>query len=250
VLGDDELALVTNRFSRFHNNRMNRRCGGQKEGCFSCGALDHFVAHCPNKDKHHPTKSKDKREYTYAKHKDKREHTSNNHKSKGKLDKEALKKVKIRARAFLASLSDIDADSDDHESSSSNDESEKKITEQLNGPCFVTDCTHGGFCTMALGNEEIGKGKASDDECASQVSLSFDELSNEVDKLNAALTNQDKLLRLAAHERKEYMAELEVVLKELEIAKFVVVVSDKVECDIVPFTCLTLLACKPSMPLY
>ena len=67
--------------------------------------------------------------------------------------------------------------------------------------------------------------------------------------MNAALTNQDKLLRLAARERKEYMAELEVVLKELEIAKFVVVVSDKVKCDIVPFTCLTLLACKPSMPL-
>jgi len=67
VLGDDELALVINRFSRFHNNRMNRWRGGQKEGCFGCGGLDHFIAHCPNKDKHQPTKPKDKREYTYAK---------------------------------------------------------------------------------------------------------------------------------------------------------------------------------------
>ena len=102
---------------------------------------------------------------------------------------------------------------------------------------------------MALGDEEIGKGKDLEDECASQVSLSIDELTDEIDKLNAALANQDKLLRLAACERKEYMAKLEVELKELEIAKFVVVVSDKVECDSVPFTCLTLLACKPSMPL-
>jgi len=38
---------------------------------------------------------------------------------------------------------------------------------------------------MALGDEEIGKGKSPDDECASQVSLSPDE----VDKLNAALVN-------------------------------------------------------------
>jgi len=73
VLGDDELALVINRFSRFHNNHMNRRRGGQKEGCFGCGGLDHFIAHCHNKDKHQSTKPKDKREYTYAKHKDKHE---------------------------------------------------------------------------------------------------------------------------------------------------------------------------------
>ena len=81
----------------------------------------------PNKDKHQSTKPKDKREYTYAKHKDKHEYTSNKHKSKGKLDKEALKKAKIRAGTFLASLSDIDADSDDLESSSSDEKSEKRL---------------------------------------------------------------------------------------------------------------------------
>jgi hypothetical protein len=112
----------------------------------------------------------------------------------------------------------------------SDDEFEKKITEQL-GLCYIDDSTDGGFCTMALGDEEIGKGKSPDDECASQVSLSFDELSDEVDKLNDALANQDKLLRLAVRERKEYMAKLEVALKEPEIAKSVVVVSDEFECD-------------------
>jgi len=84
---------------------------------------------------------------------------------------------------------------------------------------------------MALGDEKIGKSKDSDDECASQVSLSVDELSDEVDKLNAGLANQDKLLRLAIRERKEYMAKLEVALKELEIAKSAPVVSDEVECN-------------------
>src|SRR6187549_2166231 len=52
-LGDDELALVIGRFSRFHNNRLNRRQGdGPKEGCFGCGDLDHYVASCPKKVKH------------------------------------------------------------------------------------------------------------------------------------------------------------------------------------------------------
>lgn len=88
---------------------------------------------------------------------------------------------------------------------------------------------------MAFGDKEIGKGKASDDECASQVSLSVDELSDEIDKLNVALANQDKLLRLVARKRKEYMAKLEVALKELEIAKSAPIVSDEIECD----TCAT-----------
>jgi hypothetical protein len=46
ALGDDELALVISRFSRFHNNRLNRQCGGGlKEGCCGYGDPDHFVAH-------------------------------------------------------------------------------------------------------------------------------------------------------------------------------------------------------------
>jgi hypothetical protein len=50
-LGDDELALIISRFSRFHNNRLNcRRGGGSKEGCYGCGDPDHFVAHCPQEE--------------------------------------------------------------------------------------------------------------------------------------------------------------------------------------------------------
>jgi hypothetical protein len=44
--------------------------------------------------------------------------------------------------------------------------------------------------------------------------------------------SQDKLLKHAARERKEYKDKLEIALKELEAAKkCVVVVSDEVECD-------------------
>jgi hypothetical protein len=115
-LGDDELALIISRFSQFHNNRLNRRRGGgPKEGCYGCGDPDHFVAHCPKKNKH----SFDK--YDSSKRKDKREYTSNP-KSKGGFDKEALKKyfkkAKAQKRAFLASLSDLDNDTDDDRSSS------------------------------------------------------------------------------------------------------------------------------------
>jgi hypothetical protein len=52
-LGDDKLALIISRFSRFHNNRSNcRRGGGPKDGCYACGDPDHFIAHCPNKKKY------------------------------------------------------------------------------------------------------------------------------------------------------------------------------------------------------
>jgi hypothetical protein len=134
-LGDDELALIISRFSRFHNNRLNLRCGGgPKEGCYGYGDPDHFVAHCPKKNKH----SFDK--YDSSKRKDKREYTSK-HKSKGGFDKEALKKkyfkkAKAQERAFLASLSDLDNDTDDDRSSSSpssDDESKKRREDKFTG---------------------------------------------------------------------------------------------------------------------
>ena len=91
ALGDDELALVISRLSRFHNNRLNRRRGGgPKEGCYGCGDPNHFVAHCPKKNKH----SSDK--YDSSKRKDKHENTSGKNKSKGGFNKEALKKMYLK----------------------------------------------------------------------------------------------------------------------------------------------------------
>ena len=235
TLGDDELALIISRFSRFHNNRLNRRRGGdQKVGCYNCGDLDHFVAHCPKKNKH----SSDK--YDSGKRKDKRDYTSKKYKSKKGFDKEALKKMyrkkaKAQERAFLASLSDLDNDSGDDRSSSpsSDDESERKMEEKLTGLCFVADSTHGGFCTMAIDEEvKASKDEVSFDDDTSEVPPSVDDLVAELDSMNITLISQDKLLKRAARERKEFKDKLELALKELEVAKeCAVVVSDEVECD-------------------
>jgi hypothetical protein len=101
--------------------------GGPKEGCYGYGDPNHFVAHCPKKNKSFSGK------HDSGKRKDKREYTSGKHKSKGGFDKEALKKkyfkkAKAQERAFLASLSDLDnnVNNDRSSSSSSDDESERK----------------------------------------------------------------------------------------------------------------------------
>jgi hypothetical protein len=86
----------------------------------------------------------------------------------------------------------------------------------MNGLCFITD-TAGGLCTMALGEVTLDNGeKDIGDDSSSEVSLSTDDLPSEVDELIAALASQDKLLRLATHERKEYKNKYESTLRELE----------------------------------
>jgi hypothetical protein len=47
VLGEDELALLTRRFERLHENRVNMRRNTRT--CFQCGKMGHFVADCPEK---------------------------------------------------------------------------------------------------------------------------------------------------------------------------------------------------------
>ena len=50
--------------------------------------------------------------------------------------------------------------------------------------------------------------------------------------MNDTLFSQDKLLKCAAYERKEYKDKIEIVLRKLEAAKkCAVVVSGEVECD-------------------
>jgi hypothetical protein len=46
-LGEDELALLTRRFDRLHENRVNMR--RNMRTCFQCGKPGHFVADCPEK---------------------------------------------------------------------------------------------------------------------------------------------------------------------------------------------------------
>jgi hypothetical protein len=48
VLGEDELALLTRRFERLHENLVSMRRNTRT--CFQCGKPGHFVANCPEKD--------------------------------------------------------------------------------------------------------------------------------------------------------------------------------------------------------
>jgi hypothetical protein len=58
---------------------------------------------------------------------------------------------------------------------------------------------------MALSDDEVG-GDHQDisDGSSSEVSHSIDDLAAKIDELNAALVSQDKLLRQAAHDRREF----------------------------------------------
>jgi hypothetical protein len=87
VLGEDELVLLTRRFERLHDNRVNMR--RNTTTCFQCGKPGHFVADCPekveNKDNY---KHKSK---TDGKYWPRRDHKSK-HKRKHKDERRSRKK--------------------------------------------------------------------------------------------------------------------------------------------------------------
>ena len=65
-----------------------------------------------------------------------------------------------------------------------------------------------------------------------EVTPSIDYLVAELETMNDTLFSQDKMLKRAARERKEFKDKLEITLKELEEAKkLAVVVSDEVKYD-------------------
>jgi hypothetical protein len=59
VIGEDELVLLTRRFERLHENRVNTRRNSRT--CFKCGKDGHFFADCPKLNNHDKHKFKDKR---------------------------------------------------------------------------------------------------------------------------------------------------------------------------------------------
>jgi hypothetical protein len=87
-LGDEELALVANRFMRINNNRQNRQHCESKDGCFKCGDPDHFVTNCPKKGKLEAGPC----DHQFGRCKGKRKYSSGKYKSKGGFYKEVLKK--------------------------------------------------------------------------------------------------------------------------------------------------------------
>jgi hypothetical protein len=222
---------VASRFTWFHNNRLSRRCGGHKDACYNCGNPDQFVASCPKKGKAESSP------HDHLSSRCKGKYSSSKYKSKGGFDKEVLKKkyhqkAKIKERAFLASLSDLNHDFNDVISSSSDEETKRQVKDKVNEMCFITD-TAGDLCNMALGEDAVDTSDDKDisDNTTSEVLPSADDLASKIEELNTTLACQDRLLRKAARERREFRSNYESTLMELESARPSVVVSDETECD-------------------
>jgi hypothetical protein len=86
-LGEDELALLTRRFERLHENRVNMRRNTRT--CFQCGKPGHVVADCPEK-------TENKNSYKHkprmdGKYRSRRDHKSK-HKNKYKDERRSRKK--------------------------------------------------------------------------------------------------------------------------------------------------------------
>jgi hypothetical protein len=148
VLGEDELALLTRRFERLHENRVNMRRNTRT--CFQCGKPGHFVADCPEK-----VENKDGYKHksrTNGKYRSRCDHKSK-HKNKHKDERRSRKKESRGKARVMVGASDVDSSSAYSTSSSSSSEDEgdhrksRKSSKNLSGlSCFARD----GFCTMAL----------------------------------------------------------------------------------------------------
>jgi hypothetical protein len=144
VLGEDELAFLTRRFERLHENRVNMRRNTRT--CFQCGKPGHFVADYPEKVQNQDSyKHKSRTDSKYLSRRD--------HKSKHKDEKRSRKKESRGKARAMVGASDVDSSYAYSTSSSSNSEDEgdrrksRKSSKNLSGlSCFARD----GFCTMAL----------------------------------------------------------------------------------------------------
>jgi hypothetical protein len=190
VLGEDELVLLTRRFERLHENRVNMRRNTRT--CFQCSKPGHFVADCPekveNKDGYKHKSRTDGKYQLRCDHKSK-------HKNKHKDERRSRKKeTRGKARAMVGA-SDVDSSSAYSTSSSSSSEDEgdrhksKKSSKNLSElSCFARD----GFCTMVLSSSgkkstQSDSNSDSDDEVRDELPF----LRQENERLGLLLDNHD-----------------------------------------------------------
>jgi hypothetical protein len=243
VLGEDELALLTRRFERLHENQVNMKRNTRT--CFQCGKPGHFVADNPekmvNKDGYKHTSRTD------GKYQSRRDHKSK-HKNKHEDERRSRKKESRGKALAMVGASDINSSSAYSTSSSSSSEDEgdrrksRKSSKNLSGlSCFARD----GFCTMALSSgskksTQSDSDSDSDDKVRDQLPI----LRQENERLVLLRDNRDDLLREAKKIRKELRASLEDAMTrvaelkienldarlEIDSLKASPVVSDEVEC--------------------
>jgi hypothetical protein len=194
VLAEDELALLTRRFERMHENRVNSRRNSR--ACFKCGKAGHFFSECPKANNHNKHKFKDKRK-----------------KSK-KKDRGHGKKT--RSQEKMKRSSDIESDSEDTSSSLSDEDEvddnnkKKNLDKYLNGLCVMGLSLKDYFCSMAYSSSSKKSQKdASDLNSEDEVCDELSSLRKENEELVDLLDNRDHMLREAKKLRKELRALLE-----------------------------------------
>jgi hypothetical protein len=195
VLGEDELALLTKRFERMHESRVNSRRNSR--ACFKCGKAEHFFTECPKVNNHDKYKFKDKR-----KNSKKKDHGHG---------------MKTRSREKMKRSSDIESDSEDMSSSSSDQDEEddkkkkkKNLDKYLNGLCVMGLSLKDDFCGMARSSSSKRSQKdASDLDSEDEVCDELSSLHKENEELVDLLDSRDHMLREAKKLRKEIRALLE-----------------------------------------
>jgi hypothetical protein len=106
VLGEDKLALLTRRFDRLHENRVNTRRNTRT--CFQCGKPGHFVADCPDKVENKDGYKHNSR--TDGKYRSGRNHKSK-HKNKHKDERRSRKKESQGKARAMVGASNVDSSS-------------------------------------------------------------------------------------------------------------------------------------------
>jgi hypothetical protein len=208
VLGEDELALLTRRFKRRHENWVNSRRNTRTY--FQCSKLGHFVADCSEKVENNDNyKHKSKTDGKYRSRRDRK----HKHKGKHKEERRSRKKESRGKARVMIGVSDVDSSYAYSTSSSSSSEDEcdrrkgRKSFKNLSRlSCFARD----GFCTMALssGSKKSNQSNSdsdSDDEVRDELPF----LCQENERLGLLLDNRDDMLREAKKTRKELRALLE-----------------------------------------
>jgi hypothetical protein len=134
VLREDKLALLTRRFERLHENRVNMRRNTRT--CFQCGKPGHFVTDCPEKVENRDSyKHKSRND---GKYRSWRDHNSK-YKNKHKDERQSRKKESQGNARAMVGASDVDSNSVYSTSSSSCGEDEgdrrkgKKLSKNLSG---------------------------------------------------------------------------------------------------------------------